>query len=224
MNKIRIALVDDDILLLKLMHTFFESRESFEVLFSCDNGREFFEKLENPDLVPDVVLVDLKMAGLTGIDITERLRSDYPSIQVIILSSHYKISHIGFMFKTGASAFLPKGVSPDQLLEIVRKVAEQGYYFDQDQVVNMRSQISSKLAPPNLNDKELLSERELEIIRLICEQRTAKEIADILFITTRTVEGHKNNMFAKTGAKNIAGLVIYAIQNKLVDESSLPLI
>lgn len=223
-NKIRIALIDDDILLLKLMHAFFEGQQSVEVLFSTDKGSEAFEILKGPDGIPDVLLVDLKMAELTGIDITERMRLEYPSVKIMILSSHYKSSHIGFMFRLGASAFLPKGVSPDRLVQIVEKVMEQGYYFDEEQLAVMRTQISSKVVPPNLDEKELLSERELEIIRLICEQKTAKEIADKLFINQRTVEGHKNNMFAKTGAKNIAGLIIYAIQNKLIDESSLPLV
>lgn len=215
-------MVDDDLLLLKLMHSFFDAQELFEVLFSCDKGLEAFERLKELDKLPDVLLVDLKMAELTGIDITEKMRSDYPSVKVIILSSHYKSSHIGFMFKIGASAFFPKGVSPVRLLEIVEKVVGQGYYFDEEQLATMRNQISSKLVPPNLDEKELLSERELEIIQLICEQKTAKEIADKLFINQRTVEGHKNNMFAKTGAKNIAGLIIYAIQNNIIDQSSLP--
>jgi DNA-binding NarL/FixJ family response regulator len=225
MKKIRIALIDDDILLLNLMHDFFQGKADFEVLFSCSNGKEAFEKLkEANENHPDVLLVDLKMDGLSGIEVTEKIRTDYPSIKVLVLSSHYKSSHIGFIFKTGASAFLPKGISPMKLMEIVKKVAEQGYFFDEDQMGSMRNQISSKVQPPNLSDNDLLSERELEIIRLICEQKTAKEIADKLFINQRTVEGHKNNLFVKTGAKNIAGLVIYAIQNKLIDESSLPII
>lgn len=225
MDKIRLALIDDDILLLNLMHDFFREKTDFEVLFSCNSGAEAFENLaEMGENLPEILLVDLKMDGLSGIDVTEKLRTDYPSIKVVILSSHYKSSHIGFIFKIGASGFLPKGISPLKLIEVLKKVIDQGYFFDEDQMISMRSQISSSVQPPNMGEKEVLSERELEIIRLICEQKTAKEIADQLFINQRTVEGHKNNMFAKTGAKNIAGLVIYAIQNKLIDESSLPIV
>jgi|SRR6218665_1678363 len=219
MDKINLAIVDDDLLVLELIRKLFESDERFNVVYSTGDGEQFLNYLNEASNRPDLVLLDLKMKGLSGIAITEYIKKEKLDIQVIILSSHYQRSHIGYIFKVGASAFLPKGVSPLELKEIVCKVAHQGYYFDDEQMNHMREQVNVK-SPVHINEDELLSEREIEVIKLICEQFTAKEIAEKLFITQRTVEGHKNNIFAKTGAKNIAGLVIYAVQNKLIDESS----
>ncbi len=222
MNKLKLAIVDDDLLVLELIKGLFESDERFEVLHCTDDGEKFLTYLAESVNHPDLVLLDLKMKGLSGIDITEFIKKEKLSLQVVILSSHYQSSHIGYIFKIGAAAFLPKGISPVELKEIVLKVAQHGYYFDDNQMAHMREQVTVRI-PNQMSENELLSARELEIIKLICEQFTAKEIADKLFITQRTVEGHKNNMFVKTGAKNIAGLVIYAIQNKLVDQDSLPI-
>lgn len=131
---------------------------------------------------------------------------------------------MGFMLKTGVSAFLPKGVSPIELVEVIRTVKKQGYFFKDDQLDALREQIPTKAPRPVLQQEELLSDREREVLRLICQQKTAKEIGDELYITQRTAEGHKNNLFAKTGAKNIAGLVIYAIQNEIIRVEELPII
>lgn len=132
---------------------------------------------------------------------------------------------MNFMLKTGASAFLPKGVSPTLLTEIIPVVHEKGVFFMEDQMEAIREQIATKSTQKSIFDNgSELSKREIEVLQLISQQKTAKEIGDTLFITARTVEGHKNNLFVKTGAKNIAGLVIYAIQNNYITVEDLPMI
>jgi DNA-binding NarL/FixJ family response regulator len=106
---------------------------------------------------------------------------------------------------------------PNILTTAIIEVHSKGYYFLEEQVEVMRTQISSNAPSPNLTSAEALTERELEILQLICQQCTAQQIADKLFITKRTVEGHKSNLLLKTSAKNTAGLVIYAIQKKLIN-------
>ena len=152
------------------------------------------------------------------------MKAKYPSVSVIVVSSHYQRSFMGFMLKMGVAAFLPKGISPIDLVEIIRTVHSQGYYFQPDQVNALRDQISSKSPKPSLEQEDSLSDRETEVLRLICQQKTAKEIADALFTTQRTIEGHKSSLFAKTGTKNIAGLVIFAIQHGVIRVEELPLI
>jgi DNA-binding NarL/FixJ family response regulator len=224
MNKIAIAIVDDDALIVDLIKSFLEKQDQIDVVLTANSGEEFLPLLKDAPKLPHVVLLDLKMKEMSGVEVTNTLKAEYPDIHIIVMSSHYKLSFMGFMLKSGVSAFIPKGISTAELLTIIKEVAANGYYFLPEQLTILRNQISSKAPQPVLDDRNSLSEREIEILKLICQQKTATEIADTLFIATRTVEGHKNNLFAKTGAKNIAGLVIYAIQNQLVDASTILLL
>lgn len=224
MKNINLGIVDDDALIVNLLKNFLDSQDDFSVVMTASNGRECIEKLGQMEVIPDILLMDLKMDEMNGIDTTEHLKSIYPDLKTIIVSSHYKVSFMGFMLKTGVSAFAPKGISTTELLMIIREVDERGYFFDQAQLEVIREQLSSKFPKPVLEESNMLSERELEVLILLCQQKTAQEIGDKLFITKRTVEGHKNNLFLKTGAKNVAGLVIYALQNGIIMADDLPII
>ncbi|MXN91084.1 response regulator [Flavobacterium sp. Sd200] len=223
-SDILIAITDDDALIVSLLEGYLGNCPGIKVLFTANGGSQLFSHLAGADVLPNVLLLDLRMDGMDGIEITQHIKNLYPSIKVIVVSSHYQKTFMGFMLKTGVSAFLPKGISPVQLTDVIRTVYKQGYYFKEDQLDVLREQIPAKSPKPVLQEEELLSEREIEVLRLICQQKTAKEIGEELFITQRTAEGHKNNLFAKTGAKNIAGLVIYAIQNRHIKVEELPLI
>lgn len=124
---------------------------------------------------------------------------------------------MGYMLKLGVNAFIPKGISPEKLVGIITEVAEKDYFFMDDQIEVLRSQLSSKIPQPVLDEEIQLSDREKEVLSLICKQKTAKDISKIMYISKRTVDGHRTNLLLKTGAKNTAGLVIYAIQNKIID-------
>lgn len=224
MDKIFIAITDDDALIVNLLEGYLHNREGIEVVFTAGSGEELLQKMEAAGTKPDVILLDLKMEGMDGIEATGKIKILYPDVKVIIVSSHYQKTFMGFMLKTGVAAFLPKGVSPVELVDIIKTVNRQGYFFKDDQLQAIKEQIPAKAPRPEFREENLLSERETDVLRLICQQKTAKEIGDMLFITQRTAEGHKNNLFAKTGAKNIAGLVIYAIQNGIIKVEELPVI
>ena len=224
MENITITITDDDALIVSLLQGYLQSIDGIEVLFTSNSGEELLASLDAAETLPNIALLDLKMAGMDGIEVTQQVKERYPEIKVIVISSHYQKLFMGFMLKTGVAAFLPKGISPVQLVDIIRTVQRQGYYFKDDQLDTLREQIPAKVPRPVLQEEELLSEREIDVLKLICQQKTAKEIGDFLFITQRTAEGHKNNLFAKTGAKNIAGLVIYAIQQGVIRVEELPVI
>lgn len=224
MEKMTIGIVDDDALIVNLLKSFLEGQEQMDVVMTASNGRDCLSKLKNGENVPEILLMDLKMDELNGIETTQILKKDYPDIKTIIISSHYKVSFMGFMLKTGVCAFAPKGISTTDLLNIIKEVHERGYYFNEDQLEIIRDQLSSKFPKPVLEEENVLSEREIDVLKLLCQQKTAKEIGEKLFITKRTVEGHKNNLFVKTGAKNVAGLVIYAVQNGIINPDNLPII
>lgn len=222
MRRIKLAIVDDDQLIVSLLNDFFIRNTAFEVLLTANSGEEFLETLPSGPL-PDVVILDLKMKAMNGAEVTQLLKDNYPTIRTVVMSSHYQKSFMGFMMKSGVSAFIPKGISPDELLKIVQEVEQRGYYFLPEQLEVIQKQIAKSAPQPILEEVDRLSEREIEVLKLICHQKTAKEIADTLCIAPRTVEGHKNNLFAKTGTKNIAGLVIYAVQHRLIETDQIPL-
>jgi len=214
---IRIAIVDDEALIVMLLSEFFSKSKRFEVLLTANDGLQLIEGLRKANSLPDVILLDLQMKELNGIDTTTILKKEFPDIKIIIVSSYYKKTFLGYILKLGINAFLPKGIHPEQLVEAITEVYAKGYYFLEEQIGVMRSQLSSKTPIPNLTSEDELSEREIEVLRLICQQYTAQQIADQLFISPRTVEGHKSSLLLKTGTRNIAGLVIYAIQRNIIN-------
>ncbi|WP_343605755.1 response regulator transcription factor [Fluviicola sp.] len=219
-----VIIVDDDQLIVELLADFIELQPDMHIPFTASGKTELFEKLETSGLIPHLVLLDLKMKEHDGIDVAKSLIERYPDVKIIVLTSHYQASFTGFMVKLGVSAFLPKGISPKDLVAIIREVDQKNYYFKPEQIQHLRSQISSKSPAPVIETAESLTLRELEVLRLLCFQKTAKEIGEELFITPRTVEGHKNNLFIKTGQKNLAGLVIYAIQRSVISIDELPVL
>ncbi|MFK7796486.1 MAG: DNA-binding response regulator [Aureispira sp.] len=220
-NPIRLAIVDDEQLIVRLLEDFFNREPSTEVVFTAFEGIHLLAFLEQNVEGLDVLLLDLHLQEENGADIAEQLRQNYPHLQVIIISSYYKASFIGYLLKTGVSAFLPKGILPRELLNIIQTVYDKGYYFLPEQVEAMRGQITSKAPQPKFATNVQLTSREQEILNLICQQKTAQEIAEQLFITKRTVEGHKNNLLSKLGIKNTAGLIVYAIKEGLIDLNSI---
>lgn len=222
---ISIAIADDDKLISRLLTDFLHDSGKYTILFTVSNGDELIFKLdESNENIPEILLLDLRMKGMGGIDSIQYLKLHYPTIKIIVISSYYQESFMGFLFKTGAAAFVPKEISPESLKQIIDTVYHQGIYFSEEQVAKLRLQISSKTPKPALDDESELSKREIEVLKLICQQKTAKEIGEILFISTKTVEGHRNSLFVKTGVKNVVGLVIYALQQNLIEVDNLPII
>lgn len=224
MEKIKLALVDDDYLIVTLLKSFFNQDQSTQVVYDTTDGYQLFSYLEEKNVEPiDILLLDLKMKTIDGLEVLKHVKTHHPELKVVVVSSHYQDNSIGFMTKEGVAGFLPKGMSPFELLDIVKQVHKNGFYLNKDQMEILREQISSKVAKPVIDADELLTEREMEIIKLLCQQKTAKEIGELLFITQRTVEGHKNNLFTKIGVRNVAGLIVYALQKHIVTLEELSL-
>ena len=224
MEKINVGIIDDDVLVIELLSNYFKKQSDLSVVLTAESGVSCIDRLEALEKKPDILLIDLRMNDMSGDELLRIIRNTYSDIKCIVLSSYYNLSFMGFMLKTGATAFIPKTVSPEELVLIIKEVFKKCYYFMPDQMDIVRKQLSAKVPKPTFKKDELFSEREKEIMQLICQQKTADEIGEILFITRRTVEGHKNHMYAKTGVKNLAGLVIYAIQNKIIDSDQIILL
>jgi DNA-binding NarL/FixJ family response regulator len=217
-HKIKIVLADDELLFRQGLKAILESNESIEVLFDAENGQHLIQLLREAEVLPEIVVTDLKMPQLNGVEVTKLIRKEFPNIKVIALTSYFSKPFILNMISIGAVAYLAKNSTPKLMLKTIQKVSEKGFYYD-DQVLKFIHDgilnIDDVKTKSNF-DTSYFTKREKEVLNLICKQYTTTEIAEKLFISPRTVEGHRKNLLTKTASKNIAGLVVYAIQNKLV--------
>ena len=212
-------MADDEALFLNGLKSILEQEEQLNILFTASDGQSFLEQLKVAEQFPDVMILDLRMKGMDGIETTQQVKEFFPEAKIMILSSHYRDTFLGYMLKLGVNAFLPKNSAPDQLIKAIEKVHEKGLYFDEGQMMSIHHELSSGKKPkvPQMEQSTELTRREVEILQLICEQYTNPEIANKLFISVRTVDGHRTNLLQKTGAKNTAGLVLYALYHQMID-------
>ena len=221
--KIKIILVDDEVLITDLLSRYLNDNTNIEVIGVYNSGLDFLEHIKESNQIPDVLLLDYRIGDIDGVQLFNEIRARNISIPVILLSSHYNEGLINFIVKSGFSAFLPKNIKPSILLEIIHEVRNKGFYLTPNQFELLREQMTSKKKVISKSLQITLTDREQEVLHLIAQQKTGKEIADKMFISLKTVEGHKNSLFLKTGVKNVVGLIVYAVQNKLVniDEISI---
>jgi two-component system, NarL family, response regulator DegU len=215
MAKIQIAVVDDHSLFRKGMISILQQVPDFEVVVEAVNGQEFLDKL--PAQQVDVVLMDLQMPVLDGIKTTEIVRAKHPDTKVLILSMHDEDQFVLHLMEIGANGYLLKDTDPEEVEKAIRKVYETDIYFSDFVSKIMLRKMNRKTQQENkiFNYKTDLSERELQVLKHICEGLTTAEIGDIVSLSPRTVEGHRLRMMEKLGLKNTAGLVAFAIRNNL---------
>lgn len=217
-NPIRLGIVDDQILFLKGLKMLINSFKDIELVLEAQNGSDLLNVLTT--VQPDVLLLDLKMPGMNGIEATEKVKALYPSIKIILLSMHDDEQLIAHLMKIGANGYLVKNEQPAIVETAIHAVMERDYYFNDyvsKALMSSMQKNNRKFNPTSsLQDQIDFTQRELEILGLICREYTTTEIAKELFISHRTVESHRKNMLEKSGARNMAGLVVFAMQNGLV--------
>jgi len=221
MKKICISIIEDEQLIAELLVRHFENDSEIEVLATHKNGNSFVKYLQEEKPIPNIILLDLKMEGMDGMDVINHLKAEKSKIKIIVLSSYYKSNLVGYMLKTGVNAFLPKSTSSKDLRNIIINVYDNDFFFKSEQIDALKQQINNKLPKPKLNNTDDLTAREIDVLNLICQQLTTHEIADKLFISKRTVEGHRTNLLLKADVKNTAGLIIWAIKNEVIDVSQV---
>ncbi|MCR9062320.1 MAG: response regulator transcription factor [Cytophagales bacterium] len=218
MKNIRLAVVDDHNLfrvgLIQILNQF----DGMEVILEATNGIEFLDKLSETEI--DVVLLDVDMPELNGIQVTEKLREKgRQEPKIIILSMHDEDQFILHLLENGANGYLLKDADPEELEEAINKVMQKGLYFTDfvSRVMLNKATIKTRQRSGKFfNYKTDLSERELEVLTLICEGLTTAEIADKVCLSPRTVDGHRMRIMEKLGVHNTASLVAFAIKNDLI--------
>ncbi len=180
------------------------------VVLECANGQELLDGLKETKV--SIVLLDLEMPVMDGMETMRRLRIEHPTVKVIVLSTHDEEKFITHLMELGANGYMLKSAEPDEIDLAIRSVAESGFYLsDEVNKVLLHGLVKKKQVSPTFNDIDPLSERELEVLRAICQEQTTAEIAARIFVSPRTVEFQRNNLLLKTGDRNIAGLVVYAM-------------
>jgi DNA-binding NarL/FixJ family response regulator len=215
-KRIKIVLVDDEILFRKGISFLLDREKNIEIIQEASNGLELIAFLNESSSHPDIIVMDLKMPLLNGIEATKIINKEYPQIKIIALTSYDSPSFIANMIDVGAVSYLVKNTTPKKLLNTINEVAVKGFYYNEKVLKVIHETVSAAKNNKSILDSNYLTSRETEVLQLICEQKTTAEIGEILFISPRTVEGHRNNLLLKTESRNSAGLVVYGIQNEIV--------
>ncbi|MCE3227888.1 MAG: DNA-binding response regulator [Bacteroidetes bacterium] len=221
MSKITIGIVDDHKLFRQGMAGLLNEQEGLEVTFEASNGLDLLDKLSKlrkkrpKTFLPKVILMDVQMPEMDGIEATKYVTAKYPEVKIIALTMHDNDQMIYHLIENGAAGFLPKNADVEIVIDAIFSVTERGYYINERVSAIMLKGVSRRKMVPAYSMP--LSEREIEVLKLICSEHTIKEIAEILNLSHRTVESHKLKILEKIGAKNTVGLVLYAMNHNLLD-------
>lgn len=217
---IKILLVEDHMVVRNGIKLLLESQEGFEVVGEASNGKEALDFLRtNP--VPDIVLTDISMDEMDGMELLQILNTQYSSIKVVILSMLNQINYVIEAFESGLAGYLVKNVGYNELLFGLNHIANGGRYMSEEIAMILLDQVRSGQSyaqiPGEMQTDFDISERELEVLKLIAEGYTNVEIADKIFLSKRTVEGHRQNLIDKAGVKNTAHLVKFAFERGILN-------
>lgn len=208
-RRIKVVLVDDHHIVLDGLESLLQQDQEFHVMASLHSGEEVLEFLKTQQ--PQILLSDYTLPGISGLDFFKQVRRNYPQVKIIVLSMHDEAQIIKSVLKEGVEGYLLKNIQHSELKAAIRHVA-QGLPYVSPEVTRL---LMEEMNKPK-ETQELLTERELDVLRLIAKEFSNKEIADKLFISERTVETHRKNIFRKTKTSSLVGLIKFAYDQKLV--------
>lgn len=215
MNKIKVILVDDHALFRDGIKSILDEEESIQVIDEAADAKMLFEKLGTNN--PDLIITDISLPDISGIELTRQITKLYPSIKVLMLSMHNNDEFILSSLQAGAIGYLSKDINSNELMQAINAVMKGNLYFNKEisqTIINTYRESNSAL---NVRDQQFnLTERELEVVKLVAEGLVNKEIAEKLHISIRTVDAHKNHIMHKLNLKSTVEMVKYAIKNKLI--------
>jgi DNA-binding NarL/FixJ family response regulator len=216
MKQINLAIADDHKIFRNGLKAMLEDCPDFKLLIEASNGKELIGQLAAH--TPDVILMDIKMPEMDGMQTTAYIHEHFKQIKILTLSMHNEDKYIVDMMKAGASGYLLKNAEPEEIIDAISTVYEKGFYFNEHLSVTLIKQL---VGPGSYTDGAGqqtvdLNDREIEVLRLVCQEFSNQEIADKIFLSVRTVEGYRARLFEKTGSKNLVGLVIFAIKRGII--------
>lgn len=209
-NKLQILIVDDHQILLDGIEAMLHGVGDFKVVGKCSDGNTALNFLSENQV--DVLLTDLYMPKMTGMELTQKVKRRFPDVKVLALSVSYDVSIVHDLIDAGISGFIIKTIGRNELVEAIKTIAQGNIYFSRE----VSNEILRSLSNRTEEEVYHLTEREIEIVKLIAQELSNAEIANKLCISERTVETHRKNIYRKTNTKTIVGLIKYAVEHKLI--------
>lgn len=213
-----VLLADDHAILRAGLRRLLSEQADLEVVAEAATGHQLLEVLRREPV--DVVVIDLSMPGMAGMDLIQRVRSEFPQVSVLVLTMHAEEHYAARAFRCGAHGYLTKDGAAEQLLGAIRKVANGGVYLTAAMAESLARGLQRISSAPL---HETLSNRELEVYRRIVAGMRLTDIADELHLSIKTISTHKSRIMEKLGVEGTASLVRYGLENRLFDESAMPL-
>lgn len=214
---IKVAIADDHALFRAGVKTALAVKKDVELIAEADNGMQLINLLKH--IEPDVILLDIQMPIMDGIQTLPEIKKLRPDAKVIILSMHNDHSMISKLMEIGANSYLTKNSDSETIYQAIKTCYEQEFYFNEltnkALLTGIRTKRTDVINPQDVS----LSDKEVRVLKLMCEEKTTKEIADMVDISPRTVEAIRDKLKTKTGAKSMAGLVMYAVKNGIIDQN-----
>ncbi|MCW3092437.1 MAG: DNA-binding response regulator [Ferruginibacter sp.] len=219
LEPIKVLIADDHVLYRAGVKTALSSKKDIKIIAEADNGMHLLNMLKM--IQPDVILLDIQMPVMDGIGALPEIKKNWPQIKVIMLTMMDDHSMITKLMELGANSYLSKTSDSEIIYEAIKTCFEQEYYFNaltnKALLTNLKERnniVSQKFLPQEAH----LNEKEITILRLMCEEKTTKEIADMVDLSPRTVEAIRDKLKVKTGAKSTAGLIMYAVKNNILSD------
>ena len=216
MDIIKVAIADDHKIFRKGVIHSLRPYHNIKFVLEAENGEELIQGVESAK--PDIILMDLKMPVKDGIETTKYLNKHFPAIRILILTMYEDERFVGHLMDSGANGYLLKSTDPEEIKQGITDVMRTGFYLNNfvNRVLIKKNYAKQKFNP-NLNSEVIISEREKEVLSLVCMEYTAQEIAQKMDISSRTVEAIKDRLMERFGVKNSVGLVFFAMKNSLID-------
>lgn len=217
MANIKVVLADDHKIVRDGIKLMLEPQPGVDVVAEAENGTDVLNKLE--DLEVDLVIMDINMPEMDGVTATRNIKDKYPDIKVLALTMSNDDLHIRQMIQAGASGYIMKSAGRNELKDAIETIMSGKHYFSDEATQSIMMDLVKGKGKSSMPDPIHITDRELEILELIVKEFTNQEIADKLYISSRTVDAHRRNLLQKTGARNTAGLVKYAFQHNIISPS-----
>lgn len=218
MAHIKVAIADDHKIFRSGVINTLIPYENIRFIFEADDGLHLLQTMETQQ--PDVILMDLKMPNMDGIEATIKVKEKYPDVKVIILTMYEDDNFIVHLVENGANAYLLKNAEPEEIYEAICTTFEKGFYFNENVNLALLKKVLHKNKQqfkPTLKNEIQLNDREQEVLKLICNELTTQEISEQIFLSPRTVEGIRQKLLEKIDVKNSVGLVLYAFRNGIIE-------